>query len=108
MTDDLFGTMTAAGNRALNVGRKRRTHKMTYCAESRSSASLVSGSHAHCRRVMLMYPLLQPSRNIIGSRAINLGRFSKPERDSGSQAMRPSNSLEMVPTNFQSLPSATE
>ena len=57
---------------------------------------------------MLIYPLLQPSRNIIGSRPINLGRFRKPERDSGSQVMRPSNSLEIVPRNSQLLASATE
>ena len=57
---------------------------------------------------MLVYPLLQPSRNIIGSRPINLGRFRKPERDSGSQVMRPSSSLEIVPRNSQLLASATE
>ena len=46
MTDDPFGTRIAAGSQALNVGRILRTHKMTYCGEPRSSASLARGSHA--------------------------------------------------------------
>ena len=75
MTDDLFGTRIAAGNQALYVGGILRTHTMTCCGEPRSSANLARASHALFRRVMLMYPLLQPSRNIIGSRPIARGRF---------------------------------